>query len=76
MKSFCLDLKEHALKIIDYEKKEIIPLTNEERKLHREQNVCYICKNNLVLMIKHTKRLEIIFLTLEKIEKLLMIFAI
>ena len=34
MKSFCLDLKEHALKIIDNEKKEIIPLTNEERKLH------------------------------------------
>ena len=76
MKSFCLDLKEHALKIIDYEKKEITPLTNEERKLHREQKVCYICKSNLVLMIKHTKRLEIIFFTLEKIEELLMIFAI
>ena len=25
-------------------KKEIIPLTNEERKLHRNQKVCYICK--------------------------------
>ena len=33
-------------------------------------------QNNLVLMIKHTKRLEIIFFTLEKIEELLMIFAI
>ena len=25
-------------------KKEIIPLTKEEKKIHREQNVCYICK--------------------------------
>ena len=22
----------------------MIPLTNEERKLHRKQKVCYICK--------------------------------
>ena len=29
MKNFCLDLKEHATKIIGYEKKEMIPLTNE-----------------------------------------------
>ena len=44
MKNFCLDLKEHATKIINYEKKEMIPLTKEEKKIHREQNVCYICK--------------------------------
>ena len=44
MKIFCLDLKEHATKIINYEKKEMIPLTKEEKKTHREQNVCYICK--------------------------------
>ena len=25
-------------------KKEIIPLTKEEKKIHREQNICYICK--------------------------------
>ena len=31
----CKDLKEHVKRIIDYEKKEIIPLTNEERKTHR-----------------------------------------
>ena len=44
MKNFCLDLKEHATKIIDYEKKSMIPLTKEEKKIHREQKVCYICK--------------------------------
>ena len=45
MKSFCLDLKEHATKLIDHEKKEMIPLTKEEKKIHREQKVCHICKN-------------------------------
>ena len=44
MKDFCLDLKEHATKIINYEKKkEMIPLTNEERMLHHKQKICYIC---------------------------------
>ena len=35
MKFFCLDLKENVIKIINYEKKkkkEMIPLTNEEKK--------------------------------------------
>ena len=44
MKNFCLDLKEHATRIINYEKKEMKPLTKEEKKIHREQKVCYICK--------------------------------
>ena len=33
---FCKDLKEHATKIINYEKKEMIPLTREEKKLDRK----------------------------------------
>ena len=36
--------KKHATKIINYEKKEIIPLKKEEKKIHPEQKVCYICK--------------------------------
>ena len=44
MKNFCLDLKEHATKIINCEKKEMISLTNEEKKIHHELKVCYICK--------------------------------
>ena len=40
-----IDLREHATKIINYErKKEMILLTNEENKIHRKQKVCYICK--------------------------------
>ena len=30
MKNVCLDLEEHASKIIDYENKEMIPLTKKE----------------------------------------------
>ena len=44
MKTFCLDLEEHATEIVNYEKKEMIPLTKEEKKVHREQKLCYICK--------------------------------
>ena len=44
MKNFCLDLREHAAKIINYEKKKMIPLTKEEKQVHNEQKVCYICK--------------------------------
>ena len=43
MEIFLKGLKEHATKTIKYEKK-MIPLTNEKRKLHRMQKVCYICK--------------------------------
>ena len=38
------NLKEHASKIINYEKKEMIPLANEENKSYEKQKVCYICK--------------------------------
>ena len=29
----------------------MIPLTNEENKVYHKQKVCYICKNDLVLMM-------------------------
>ena len=44
MKIFCLDLREHATKIISYEKKEMIPLTNKEKIDHRIHRRWYICK--------------------------------
>ena len=44
MKNFCFDLREHATKIINYEKKEMIPLTKKEEKKHNKQEVCYTCK--------------------------------
>ena len=44
MERFSKDLKEHATKIIYYEKKEIIPLTDEENQSYEKQKVSQICK--------------------------------
>ena len=44
MEKFCKDLREHSTKIINYEKKKIIPLTTKEKIYHNKQKVCYICK--------------------------------
>ena len=54
----------------------MVPLTNEEKEIYRKQNVFIHEKKNLVLMIKNINGLEIIVITLENIEELLMIFAI
>ena len=44
MKKFCKDLKEHATKLINYEEKDMKPLTYKENKSYKNQKVCYICK--------------------------------
>ena len=35
---------DHAMKIINCEEKEMIPLTDKENKSYEKQKVCYICK--------------------------------
>ena len=44
MKKFCKDLRTHATKIINYEKKKMMPLTIKEKIHYNEQEICYICK--------------------------------
>ena len=44
MKIFCEDLKDQAMKIINYEKKEMTPLTTEEKESYENQQICYICE--------------------------------
>ena len=48
MKNFCKDLREHAIKIINYEKKEMILLAIGECQSHHEQNMCYICRKEFI----------------------------
>ena len=76
MKSFCKDLKEHSAKIINYEKKETVPLTYEENKSSKK--LVIYAKKNLVQMkmIKNTIKSEIIVITLENIEVVLITSAI
>ena len=49
MNNCCLDLREHATKIINCEKKEMIPLTEKEEKKHNKFVISV--KKDLVLMI-------------------------
>ena len=42
MERFWKNLKEHSTKIINYEKKEMIPLTDEENEFYEKEKVCYI----------------------------------
>ena len=44
MRRFCKDLKDHATKIIDCKKKDMIPLTKEEEDNYNKENICHICK--------------------------------
>ena len=67
------------MKIINYEKKEMIRLTDKETDSYENRKVCYITKKNLVLirMIKmhlnYTIKSEIIVITQENLEELLII---
>ena len=44
MKKFFKDLRTHATKIINCEKKKMISLTTKEEIDHSKQRICYICK--------------------------------
>ena len=42
IEKLCKKLKERAMKIINYEEKEMIPLTKEEKKSYKKQEECHI----------------------------------
>ena len=42
MKRFCNDLKEHVIRIINYETKPMIALTEEEKESYENQQLCDI----------------------------------
>ena len=49
IEKLCKKLKERAMKIINYEEKEMIPLTKEENKFYDEQEISYICKEKFYM---------------------------
>ena len=52
VETFCKDLKEHVMEIINFEKKkEMMPLTYEENESYLKQKVCHICKKQLFLIL-------------------------
>ena len=46
IEKLCKKLKERAMKIIDYEEKEMIPLSKEEKKSYKEEKACHICEDD------------------------------
>ena len=43
IKKFCSELKELGTKVVNYEQKEMTPLTDDENRYYEEQKKCYIC---------------------------------
>ena len=58
MKIFCKDLKDQAMKIINYEKKEMIPLTDKEKESYENQEVCYICEKEFCIDEENKKEFK------------------
>ena len=81
IEKLCKKLKQCAIKIIDDEEKEMIPQTKEEKSLPKsKRNVLYVKKSfvwiKMVKIIKIEKRLKIIVIKQENLEKLLIVNAI
>ena len=56
VENFCRKLKEPGTEIINYEEKEMIPLTDEKIKSYKEQKKCRICNGGFVMIkIKKNK---------------------
>ena len=69
---FRKDLKELRMEIINFEEKEMIPLTNKEIRSYQKQKVCHICKEEFY----EDKSKKIIAITPENLEELLIANAI
>ena len=48
MEKFCRGLRDQAMKIVNYEKKKEIILTNEEKISYEKQKNCHICKKRIL----------------------------
>ena len=71
LKNYAKKVKESANEIVNREKREIIPLTDEENNIYNEQEICYICKekfcldkDDFIIIILIEKRLKIIVIVL------------
>ena len=53
IEKLCKKLKKHAMKIINYEEKEMMPLAYEENKSFKEQEACHICEEKFFMDKDH-----------------------
>ena len=64
------------MEIINFEEKEMIPLTNKEIKSYEKQKVCHICKEKFCNGKNKKKKLVIIAITPGNLEELLIVNVI
>ena len=82
VKRFCSELKELGKKVINYEQKEMTPLTDHQNKYYEEQKECCICQKGFCnnkkqrMKFKLYKKLEIIVILQEHLEELLIALVI
>ena len=81
IEKLCKKLKDHAKKIINSEEKKMIPLIDEENKSYEELEACHICIEKFCTDVddknyKNKKSLKITVILQEKLEELLIAFAI
>ena len=82
IKKFWKKPRELGTKIINWEQKEMKPLTSDEVAFYNNQKECYICIKGFVIIKKKKRRLnyieklEIIVISLENLEGLLIAFVI
>ena len=72
-RKFSRDLKKHAIKIINFKAKDMIPLTDEEIIYYEKQKLCHICKKEFCydkmkkINVNCIKKLEIIVIIQENL---------
>ena len=81
IEKLCKQLNKQAMKMINYEEKEMIPLTDEENKSYEDQEACHIyegkfCTDKDDEDSKNKKSLVITVITQENLEELFIAFAI
>ena len=83
IKKLCKDLRDQEMEIFNYEKKkEMMPLTDDEKRKYEKKGIVTYVKENFVMMkmkkinLKYTKKLEITIIIEENLEELLIAFVI
>ena len=82
MKIFCKDLRNQAVKIINYEKKKKIILTDEEKESYEIRKIVIYAEKNFVQIkiikknLNKSKKSEIMIIIQENIEEFLIVIAI
>ena len=79
IKKFCEFVREHAMKIINFEKEKKKLLTEEHKESYENAKICYIFKENFeisIYKIKNILKLQIIVIIQENIEVLRIAYVI